>query len=110
MTNEVAGTVAGAMTGQAQIWTTWVQLGFSGLCLVLLTFIGWLVRALIRSQAVTAESHEKLSNALAQNTEVTRGVSVAMQQVAVQIARCTFANAAEQTGRSRPATSSAQAG
>jgi hypothetical protein len=81
MMSNVVETVHG-LSGTANLWTNWIQIGFAGGCLILLVFVGWLIRALIRQTKQSADCNTCLATALQENTDVTRGLATAIQSLA----------------------------
>jgi hypothetical protein len=86
MTNELANAMREVSGGTTNIWTTWAQMGFLGLCLILLSFVGWLVRAVIRQNRETSLVMAQHAVALSSNTEVTRELSATIRSLSDKLA------------------------
>lgn len=89
MTNEIANVA----NGTATYWSSWIQLGFGGFTLILLSFIGWLVRALIRQARETTAATVQHAVAMQANTDVTRELSGAVRSLSDRLgsAPCAYA-------------------
>jgi len=65
----------------ANLWTTWIQLGFAGFSLVLLAFLFWIVRRFLKAGDKMTTVQMEYTVQLTRNTDVTRELSSAVRSL-----------------------------
>jgi len=107
MTNAATEAV---LTGQAGLWSNWIQLGFAGFSLILLLVLAWVIRSFVKfmhnvmaqNNAAAADgniSRAKLAENIGKQSETTRAMAAAVENMADAVRGCDFNGKPKPTGR-----------